>query len=228
MSSYRTRNSPNLTQYPFQQALLNLVHDPVTQEAACTALDGLLEHLGDGAIDGYIVDLMNHFSGLLDSAPLKVKAVVVGAIGSAAHASGAKFLPYFQGTIQRMVPFLQLTGEGEEEELRGIAMDACGTFAEAVGAEAFRPYFEDLMKNAYACVTSSSSRLRECAFLFFGVMARLYGDGFAPYLASVVPAFLQSIAQDEIGEELPLGASFSPCSPRLKLKADTLQTFRDY
>ena len=158
---------------------------------------------------------MNHFSGLLDSAPLKVKAVVVGAIGSAAHASGPKFLPYFQGTIQRMVPFLQLTGEGDEEELRGIAMDACGTFAEAVGAEAFRQYFEDLMKNAYSCVTSSSSRLRECAFLFFGVMARLYGDGFAPYLASVVPAFLQSIAQDEIGEELPLGA-FNPFPiPRL-------------
>jgi hypothetical protein len=162
---------------------------------------------------------MNHFSGLLDTAPLKVKAVVVGAMGSAAHASGSKFLPYCQATMQRMVPFLQLTGEGDEEELRGIAMDACGTFAEAVGPEAFRPYFEDLMKNAYSCVTSSSSRLRECAFLFFGVMARLYGDGFAPYLGSVVPAFLQSIAQDEIGEEHSLGASFDPCHlmPKLRL-----------
>lgn len=71
-------------------------------------------------------------SGLLDSAPIKVNAVV----GSAIHASRGKFLPYFAPTMDKLKHFLILSGEGEETELRGIAMNAVGTFAEAVGKEA--------------------------------------------------------------------------------------------
>jgi hypothetical protein len=56
---------------------------------------------------------------LLETAPLAVKAVVTGAIGSAAHTSKEKFLLYFQPTMNRLQHFLVLTGEGEESELRG-------------------------------------------------------------------------------------------------------------
>lgn len=181
-------------------ALLALVQDPITQAAACTALDGLLELLGD-IIDTYIVGLMNAFVSLLETAPNKVKAVVIGAIGSAAHASKEKFLPYFEPVIKKLVPFLTLQGEGEEEELRGIAMDACGTFAESVPKEAFLPYYEDLMKIAYEGVQSKSARLRECSFLFFGVMSSMFPDKFVAYLPSVVPAFLQTLKLDELGDD---------------------------
>lgn len=181
-----------------------LVEDPVTQSAACTALDGLLELLGD-IIDTYIVALMTTFATLLKTAPNKVKAVVIGAIGSAAHASKEKFLPYFKPIINELVPFLTLQGEGEEEELRGIAMDACGTFAESVPKEAFLPYYEDLMKVAYEGVQSKSARLRECSFLFFGVMSSMFPDKFVPYLPNVVPAFLQSMKLDELGDDPTLG-----------------------
>lgn len=47
-----------------------------------------------------------------------------------------KFLPYFAPTMDKLKHFLILSGEGEETELRGIAMNAVGTFAEAVGKEA--------------------------------------------------------------------------------------------
>ena len=46
-----------------------------------------------------------------------------------------------------------------------------------------------------------SARLRECSFLFFGVMARVFGDEFAPYLAQVVPPLLASCKQAEQGED---------------------------
>ena len=180
-------------------ALMSLVADPVTQRTACTALDALLEILGD-TIGNYLQLLMETLSGLLDTAPVKVKAVVTGAIGSAAHASQAAFLPYFPTTMQRLSPFLQLSGEGEEAELRGIAMDAVGTFAEAVGKEAFRPYFPDMMAQAFAAVQSDNARLRECSFLFFGVMSRVFGEEFAPYLPQVVPALINSLGQNEHGE----------------------------
>ena len=94
-------------------ALMRLVADSSTQRTACTALDALLEVLGD-TIGQYLQLLMETLSGLLDTAPTKVKAVVTGEIGSAAYASKSAFLPYFNQTMQRMGPFLQLKGEGEE------------------------------------------------------------------------------------------------------------------
>lgn len=157
-----------------------MVHDPETQRSACTALDALLE-ISQDVIEQYLQLIMEQLAGLLDTAPIAVKTVVTGALGSAAHASKEKFLPYFQPTMNKLQHFLVLTGEGEETELRGITMDAVGTFAEAVGVDAFRPYFAEMMKQAFQGVEMGSARLRECSFLFFGVMARVFGEEFAPY-----------------------------------------------
>ncbi len=177
-----------------------LVADPSTQRSACTALDALLEVLHD-VIDQYLPLIMERLSGLLETAPLNVKAVVTGAIGSAAHASKDQFTQYFQDTMHRMQHFLVLTGEGEETELRGITMDTVGTFAEAVGKDLFRPYYEPLMKQAFQGIELGSARLRECSFLFFGVMAGVFGEEFAPSLPAVVPSLIASLKQEESGQE---------------------------
>jgi len=179
---------------------MNLINDPATQKTACTALDAVLEILQD-TIDQYLQLIMERLGGLLETAPLQVKAVVTGAIGSAAHASRERFLPYFQPTMNHLAHFLSLSGEGEEIELRGIAMDAIGTFAEAIGKDVFRPYFSDMMTHAFQGCEMGSARLRECSFLFFGVMARVFGEEFAPYLAQVVPPLLVSCKQAEQGED---------------------------
>ncbi|KAF8159659.1 armadillo-type protein [Crassisporium funariophilum] len=181
-------------------SIMNLINDPATQRSACTALDALLEILHD-TIDQYLQLIMERLAGLLETAPLPVKAVVTGAIGSAAHASKERFLPYFQPTMNHLSHFLSLSGEGEETELRGITMDAIGTFSEAVGKDIFRPYFPDMMKHAFQGCDMGSARLRECSFLFFGVMARVFGEEFAPYLTQVVPPLLASCKQLEQGED---------------------------
>ncbi|KAL0953706.1 hypothetical protein HGRIS_004898 [Hohenbuehelia grisea] len=181
-------------------AIMNLINDGETQRSACTALDALLEILHD-VIERYLPLIMERLAGLLDTAPLAVKSVVTGAIGSAAHASKEGFLPYFEPTMGRLQHFLVLTGEGEEIELRGITMDAIGTFAEAVGKDVFRPFFPDMMKQAFLGIEMGSARLRECSFLFFGVMARVFGEEFAPYLPNVVPPLIASCKQVEQGDE---------------------------
>ncbi|KAF7790180.1 hypothetical protein EIP86_001132 [Pleurotus ostreatoroseus] len=180
--------------------LLELVNDSATQRAACTALDALLEILGS-AINEYLQPIMSRLAGLLETTPSSFKQVIIGAIGSAAHASRDQFLPYFQPTMVHFERFLSLTGEGEEQELRGITMDAIGTFAEAVGKEVFRPYFAPMMKHAAEGIILNSARLRECSFLFFGVMARVFEEEFAPYLGDVVASLLSSLKQAEHGEE---------------------------
>ncbi|CCM01817.1 uncharacterized protein FIBRA_03885 [Fibroporia radiculosa] len=180
--------------------IMQLVNDPVTQRPACTALDAVLEVLGD-KIEQYLPLLMERLVGLLDNAPIPVKSVVIGAMGSAAHASRDKFLPYFQPTMERFKHFLVLRGEGEEQELRGITMDAVGTFAEAVGKDVFRPYFADMMQQAFEGIQMGSARLRECSFLFFSVMSRVFEDEFAPYLPNVVPSLIASCKQPEQGDD---------------------------
>lgn len=76
-------------------------------------------------------------------------------------------------------------------------MDAIGTFAESLGKDIFRPYFADMMKQAFDGLQLGSARLRECSFLFFGVMSRVFEDDFAPYLPNVVPSLIQSLKQAE-------------------------------
>uniref|UniRef100_A0A8H7XV39 Importin N-terminal domain-containing protein n=1 Tax=Psilocybe cubensis TaxID=181762 RepID=A0A8H7XV39_PSICU len=181
-------------------SIMNLINDPATQKTACTALDALLEILQDN-IEQYLELIMERLIGLLETAPLSVKAVVTGAIGSAAHASKGRFLMYFEPTMKYLAHFLTLTNEGEEIELRGITMDAIGTFSEAVGKEVFRPYFPQMMAHAFEGCKMGSARLRECSFLFFGVMARVFGEEFAPYLSQVVPPLLESCKQAEQGED---------------------------
>ncbi|SRR5258708_3285552 len=191
---------------------MGLMDKPESQTAACTALDAYLEVLGPKIVSNYIALIMDRLSGLL-SAPktsLRVKALVTGAIGSAAHAAGEElFKPYFQPTLQRLQPFFTLSGEGEEQELRGIAMDALGTMAEAIGKEDFRPYFADAMAIAMNGATLGTARLKECSFLFYGVIARVFEMEFAPYLEHVVPPMLESCRQTESGEDIVLSEQLS-------------------
>jgi importin-4 len=90
-------------------------------------------------------------------------------------------------------------------------MDAIGTLAEAVAREIFMPYFPDMMKQVFQGIEMGSARLRECNFLFFGVMARVFGEEFATYLPSVVPPLIASFHQSEHGEEVTTGNCFPLC-----------------
>lgn len=200
-------------------AMMTLINDAETQAAACTALDALLEIL-TSVIDQYLPLIMERLAGLLTSPTVsgRVKAVVTGAIGSAAHAAKERFLPYFEGTMSQLRQFAGLgsqavalgahsvdTIDNGDLELRGIAMDAIGTIAEAVGKEKFRPWFPEMMQRAVEGAQmvngAAGGRLRECSFLFFGVMARVFGEEFAQYLEGTVTMLLQSLKQDESSVE---------------------------
>ncbi|GHJ88473.1 hypothetical protein NliqN6_4875 [Naganishia liquefaciens] len=179
--------------------LFNLVSDASTQKAATACLEAYLEILGDN-IAKYLTLLMEKLLVLLETAPTKVKITVTGAIGSAAFASKEGFRPYFEETIKRIAQFFTLEGEGDEASLRGVALDTLGTFAEVVGKDMFRPYFQELMNVAQHFITGES-RLKESALLFFGTMAGVYKEEFAPYVQPSVQFLLASVKQSEMDDE---------------------------
>ena len=176
--------------------IFELVNHDQTRRHALNALDSLLEVLGSEIIP-YLPTLMERLLALLSQSEITLRASVVGAIGSAAHASKANFKPYFQSTMGLLLPFLELKEEGEQLDLRGVTQDTVGTLAEAVGKEEFTPYFQKVMQLAFEGTTVESATLRECSFIFFAVMSRVYKTEFSPFLPTIVPLLLASLAQDE-------------------------------
>ncbi|KAG1052506.1 hypothetical protein G6F42_028939 [Rhizopus arrhizus] len=75
----------------------NLMTDnnPEVTKHACNALDAILEGLGSDIVQ-YLQLLMEKLLFLLDNATeTETRATVIAAIGSAAHAAGDAFQPYF-------------------------------------------------------------------------------------------------------------------------------------
>ena len=187
------------------------------------ALDAYLECLGDTIVQ-YLPTLMERLISMLDSAPIKLKSIAVGAIGSSAHAAKEQFVPYFEATMQRITPFLELqpeegeTGEqGTKTDLRGVTQDTVGTLAEAVGKEVFRPYYQSTMELAFKATALNNPRLKECSFIYFAVMTKVYGEEFAPLLPTVMPLLIASLAQSEVpetDEEKTLALTGEPCPQR--------------
>ncbi|KAK9466553.1 armadillo-type protein [Lipomyces arxii] len=170
-------------------------------KAACTALDAMIETMDQDVIEHYLQTLVTRLLQLLaqPASDISVKGPIIAAIGSAAHAAKNKFLPYFDATIRAFEPYLSLT-EGEKElDVKGMAFDSLGAMAEAVGKDAFSPYANAVVQAAYGCLKTDHNRLRECAFLFFGVLSKIYGQEFAPFLPQIMPELFHCLEQEETG-----------------------------
>ncbi|PVU92036.1 hypothetical protein BB559_003865 [Furculomyces boomerangus] len=163
---------------------------------ACNALDAILEGLGDKVIP-YLPQLMQQLIAQLDNGSIIVKPMALAAIGSAAHAAGKEFSPYFKEVMARIGHAMSLADSEESYSLRGVATDTAGTLAEAMGKEEFRPYLEDTMRLAFQGMSMNASTLRDCGFCFFGVLSRVFGEEFSKYLSIIVPELLKTFAMDE-------------------------------
>lgn len=182
--------------------VFNLMNDnnPEVTKHACNALDAILEGLGADIIQ-YLQLLMEKLLFLLDNATqTETRATVIAAIGSAAHAAGEAFQPYFNDVLPRIVQYMTLKESTEDQLLRGVASDTAGSIAEAVGADVFRPYTQNLMGLAIEQLQLDSPRLRECSYALFSNFVRVFGEEFSVYLPSIMPEILISCRAEEKNE----------------------------
>jgi hypothetical protein len=187
--------------------VFNLMNDtnPEVTKHACNALDAILESLGDEVLQ-YLPMLMEKLLFLLDNAPqTETKATVMAAIGSAAHAAGESFEPYFSNVMPRIRHLMTLSEGPDEALLRGVATDSAGAIAEAVGADKFRPFTQELMALAIQQLELDSPRLRECSYAFFSIIARVFNEDFAVYLPTIMPFIINSCKAEE-KDEVNLGS----------------------
>jgi hypothetical protein len=184
--------------------VFNLVNDsnPDMIKHACNALDAILEGLGNDIVQ-YLPLLMEKLLFLLDNAPeTETRATVIAAIGSAAHAGTEAFQPYFDNVFARILQLMSLKQTADDQLLRGVATDTAGAIASAVGADVFRPHVQQVMGLAIEQLELDLPRLRECSYALFSILARVFGEEFAPYLPSIVPAILNSCKTEEKNDNL--------------------------
>ncbi|OZJ01999.1 hypothetical protein BZG36_04727 [Bifiguratus adelaidae] len=179
--------------------VLNLMDDSnadITKQA-CNALDAILESLQEEVLQ-YLPTLMEKLIVLLDNATQnETKATVTAAIGSAAHSAGAAFQPYFNTVIPRLQHLMTLKDTPDDLLLRGVATDTVGAVAEAVGKEAFAPFVQPTMQLALEGMQYDNSRLRECSYCLYAILARVFEGDFAVYLPTIMPQIFESCRAEE-------------------------------
>lgn len=170
---------------------------------ATVALDGLLEFIAYEAIAQYLEPLMNKLFHMLETNnSSKLKCAVVSAIGSAAFASGSAFVPYFKTSVQYLEQFIQncaqIEGMSDDDiELRAMTFENISTMARAVRSETFAEFAEPLVNSAYEAIKTESARLRESGYAFIANLAKVYGENFAPFLATILPEIFKTLKLDE-------------------------------
>lgn len=178
--------------------VLNLMSDPDASlhYNAISALDAIVEGMEDQIIP-YLPTLMVRLLYLLDGSERRIRVIATACIGSAAHAAGSEFRPYFSQVIGRLTNLMRLGEDKDDLDLRGVATDTVSTVAEAVGKEDFRPHVQELMMLGIQGLSIDSSRLRECSYCFFALLARVFEEEFAPFLAVILPHIISSLKLEE-------------------------------
>ncbi|AQZ14840.1 KAP123 (YER110C) [Zygosaccharomyces parabailii] len=175
----------------------------VVYNYATVALDGLLEFIAYDAISKYLEPLMNKLFYMLDSnKSSKLRCAVVSAIGSAAFAAGASFIPYFKTSVQYLEQFIQncsqIEGMSDDDiELRALTFENISTMARAVRSETFAEFAEPLVNSAYEAIKTDSARLRESGYAFIANLAKVYGENFSPFLKTILPEIFKTLELDE-------------------------------
>jgi hypothetical protein len=173
-------------------ALFNLIDDPdaSVHPEALSALDVLLENLGDDVVP-YIPGLMAKLVSLWGNSTRKVQITTTNCIGSVAFAAGKEFTPYFNDVISKLFVLMNLIDLGDLP-LRAVATDCVGAVATAVGKETFRSQLTPVMEIVVLGMQYESSQLKQCSYVLFGALGRLYEDEFAPFLHVIVPPIMAS------------------------------------
>jgi hypothetical protein len=191
----------------FVQALLGGLNNPVTQSEACSALASLLEVLKP-VIDQYLPLVITPLCLLLQTGTPTLKPTAVNAIGTAAHVSNEKFLPYFPNVMAWFRYFL--LHFSHDHELRTAVMTSVGRLARAVGCDTFRPYLPEISKGAFEGIKTGNENVSKGCFTFLETLSPSSGNDAGLYASFSFPP------EASVGVYHPLSVIFHFCHPSLE------------
>lgn len=159
-----------------------------TRMSAMRAINGYIVFLEVETIAEYLEDIMEGYVGVImeenPEPPLMCGALT--GIGMLAQSVKSLFTPFFEPSMELLMDVITYT-EDEMLSLRARAIEAIGGVAQAGGREAFAPYMEAVMANAFEGLSLSYCALREFTYSFFGRIAVLLGEDFLEYFVEIFP-----------------------------------------
>ncbi|KAJ6011748.1 hypothetical protein N7499_013278 [Penicillium canescens] len=176
-------------------------------KAGISAIDAVVDGLDEKDVAPYQSELVPILHKLFKAPDFKIKALAAGALGSLASSAGDSFLSFFDESMHLLQEFATVKDSEDELDLRASVTDSMGEMAAAAGPERYQPYVEPLMRATEEALHLGHSRLKESTYIFWGAMAKVYGEHFSPFLEGVVKGLFDCIEQDEDDLDVDLGTS---------------------
>lgn len=174
-------------------------------KAGVSAIDAVVDGLDEKEVAPYQGELVPLLHKLFKHPDFRIKGLAAGALGSVASSAGDAFLPFFDESMHLLQEFATVKDSEEELDLRASVTDAMGEMAASAGPERYQPYVEPLMRATEEGLNLGHSRLKESTYIFWGAMAKVYVEHFAPFLDGVIKGLFACIEQDETDLEVSLG-----------------------
>lgn len=174
-------------------------------KAGISAIDAVVDGLDEKDVAPYQAELVPILHKLFKHPDFKIKSLAAGALGSLASSAGDSFLSFFDESMHLLQEFAAVKESEEELDLRASVTDAMGEMAAAAGPERYQPYVEPLMHATEEALHLDHSRLKESTYIFWGAMAKVYGEQFTPFLGGVMNGLFACIDQEETDLEVGLG-----------------------
>ncbi|CAM9441954.1 unnamed protein product, partial [Phaeothamnion confervicola] len=163
---------------------------------SCYVLEQFTENLPPEALTPFLDPLLQRLVRMLHAPKRSVVQMAVAAIAATAVAAEEAFLPYLDGVVALVGRMLSLTEE-KAMQLRCRALECMGHIAIAVKADHFRPYLNACMQCASENLKLDNLDLHDYSYNFFANIARVLGDGMAPYMSELVPHLMAEVAMTE-------------------------------
>ncbi|KAL3469703.1 armadillo-type protein [Aspergillus californicus] len=174
-------------------------------KAGISAIDAVVDGLDEKEVAPYQSELVPLLHQLFKHPNFRIKGLSAGALGSLASSSGDAFLPFFDESMHLLQEFAAVKDSEDELDLRASVTDAMGEMAASAGPERYQPYVTPLMQATEEALHLGHSRLKESTYIFWGAMAKVYGELFSPFLDGAVKGLFNCLEQEDDDLDLSLG-----------------------
>ncbi|XP_061614614.1 importin-4 [Phyllopteryx taeniolatus] len=162
------------------------------------ALENFMENLG-ADIEPYLPTLMDTMlSALNGTDSLKIKALIVSAIGAIANAAKELLVPYFPQVIESLKGFLTTTTTEEMRSLQTQSLDTLSVLARTIGKEVFSPLAAECVELGLKLTDSiDDPDLRRCTYSLYSSVATVSPDCLTPHLTPITTVMLLALKSNE-------------------------------
>jgi len=157
---------------------------------SCYTIQTLCEGLKEEMLP-HLPQILVRLDQLLPNATIRTQDQIFSCLSTCAMAAKQEFKPFIDPIMGTIFNLLLITDD-KTLQLRCRATECCGLFAQAVGSDIFRPYYDRVIDFVLKGLELNDHTLREYSYNCFSNLAEIFGDEVAPCLPVLVKTMIES------------------------------------